>query len=282
VSADHGETWNAVNIIGLPINSVNKLSVKSDKVGTDELYAATEKGVFIYTKGQWHADVQGLATNQIKDLAESTAGILYAATGEGVFVKASETAVRKHKAFPAKLNTHEFDQIFALEPTIADVHHMAVDYANVNPNQIKNWHKESRAKAFLPTLSVGLNRSATELLHWDSGSNPDTLLRGRDYLDWSTSLSWNFSDFVWSSDHTTIDSRSKLMSELRTDILDQITRLYFERRRIQVELATRMDLDEAAYLEKQMRLEELTALIDGFTGGEFSRNIRQNDLAKNP
>ncbi len=268
-SRDQGENWRNIAVTGLPVKSVKKLYVNSLEGEVDKLYAATEKGVFSYSQGLWYPDIAGLATNQINDLTQSRAGTFYAATSEGVFVKIRGREFRKHN----------IAEQFSAEPSIAEVHRMAINYANVNPDQIKLWHKESRAKALLPTFSVGLNRSATELFHWDSGSNPDTLLHGRDYLDWSTSLSWNFSDLVWSSDHTTIDSRSKLMSELRTDILDQITRLYFERRRVQVELTTR-DLDENAYMDKQMRLEELTALIDGFTGGEFSRHIQKNVLVK--
>lgn len=159
---------------------------------------------------------------------------------------------------------------FKNEPTIKDVQDMAIAYANVNPAQINSWHNQSRAKAFLPTVAVGLNRGDGEMYHWDTGPNPDVMRKGNDYLDWSTVLSWDFGDFVWSSDHTSIDSRSKLMSELRQDILDQVTRLYFERRRIQIELVQNKDLTSEICLEKQMRVEELTALLDGLTGGKFS------------
>jgi len=59
---------------------------------------------------------------------------------------------------------------------------------------------------------------------------------------------------------------------LRQDILDQVTRLYFERRRIQSELVSNKDSD----FDREMRVEELTALIDGLTGGEFSRRTHKD------
>jgi len=152
---------------------------------------------------------------------------------------------------------------------------MAIEYADVNPKKIQNWRALAKQKALLPNLSVGVDRSATELLHWDTGSSPDKLTKGREYIDWDISVSWNLGDLIWSSDQTSIDSRSKLMVELRDDILDQITRLYFERRRLQTELFLADNLDIQAELEKQMRIEELTALIDAMTGGEFSRSIKQ-------
>ena len=64
-----------------------------------------------------------------------------------------------------------------------------------------------------------------------------------------------------------------MMVELREDILDQVTRLYFERRRIQVELVTLASIDIQMKMDKEMRLAELTALIDAFTGGEFSKRL---------
>jgi len=82
-------------------------------------------------------------------------------------------------------------------------------------------------------------------------------------------LSWDLGDLIWSTDQTTIDSRSKLMVELREDVLDQVTRLYFERRRLQAELAADA-LEPAVEFDKQLRVEELTALLDAFTGGKFS------------
>jgi hypothetical protein len=65
------------------------------------------------------------------------------------------------------------------------------------------------------------------------------------------------------------------MVELREDILDQVTRLYFERRRIQVELITYEPLDPQVEIDKEMRVAELTALIDALTGGEFSGRIKK-------
>ena len=60
------------------------------------------------------------------------------------------------------------------------------------------------------------------------------------------------------------------MVQLRNDILDQVNRTYFERRRLQQELLASPPKDEHALIEKQLRLEELTADLDGLTGGYFS------------
>ena len=96
-------------------------------------------------------------------------------------------------------------------------------------------------------------------------------------MDWDVSLSWDFGDFIFSSDQTSIDSRSKLMVELREDVLDQITRLYFERRRMQIELLSAQFPDPPIPFDRQMRIDELTALIDALTGGGFSEAVRSKE-----
>ena len=103
---------------------------------------------------------------------------------------------------------------------------------------------------------------------------PDDKTWGEDF-GWDVSLSWDLGDLIWNTDQTTIDSRSKLMVELRESILDQVTRLYFERRRIQLALMAGTIEDPQIMLDQQMRLEELTALIDAYTGGEFSKRLQQ-------
>ncbi len=263
-STDQGESWKSLSLEGLPVNLLRKLSIDDRK----NIFAATKKGVFVFQDGRWQSDMAGLDDIIVNDVKADEQGHLFLASNDGIYAKTKTKTVKKRHAASIGDESDHFES----EPTIKEVQRMAIAYANVHPNQVNRWHNQARAKALLPTLSVGLNRGAGEMFHWDAGPNPDVLAKGRDYLDWSTSLSWNFSDFIWSSDQTTIDARSKLMNELRQDILDQVTRLYFERRRVQLELGEEFDLSSEDYLEKSLRLQELTALLDGLTGGGFTKN----------
>ena len=65
------------------------------------------------------------------------------------------------------------------------------------------------------------------------------------------------------------------MVQLRDDVLDEVTRLYFERRKLQIELKQDPPKDVDEYIEKELRLQELTANIDAMTGGWFSREIER-------
>lgn len=62
------------------------------------------------------------------------------------------------------------------------------------------------------------------------------------------------------------------MVELRNDILDEVNKLYLERLRVKMEPEELRIEDKRKRMEKELRFKELTASLDGLTGGYFSRN----------
>ena len=276
---DEGKNWHRLSDEGLPLRSMNALSVRKEE---PKLWAATAQGVYRYLNERWEPYYQGLDANQVSDLIHDNDGNLYAATNRGFFILPVGRTFAKHDEgavndlAPTGFKKYaDVERYFDNEPTISEVQSMAVEYADVHPDKIKRWQRQSRLKGLVPSFSTGIDRSATDLMHWDTGANPDALTKGKDFLDWDVNLSWNLGDLVWSSDQTSIDSRSKLMVELREEILDQVTRVYFERRRLQAGLLQHNDQTHEAALDDQMRLAELTAIIDGYTGGKFSRGIEE-------
>lgn len=274
-SRDDGENWQIVSSEGLPRTSLNSLSLSTQE---PRLLVASAEGVFSLINNRWEESYKGMNTNSVYDITQDNEGNIYAATDRGFFI------LPKEKAFAASddvvstvsifKNYSEVERYFENEPTIKEVQDMAVRYADVHPDKIVRWQRQSRIKALLPSVSAGIDRSATDLMHWDTGSSPDVLSKGRDFLEWDLGVAWDLGDLVWSSNQTSIDSRSKLMVELREEVMDQVTRLYFERRRVQIGLLSDKD-DSYSNIEEQMRLAELTAIIDGFTGGRFSEMIRE-------
>jgi hypothetical protein len=59
------------------------------------------------------------------------------------------------------------------------------------------------------------------------------------------------------------------------DILDEINRVYFERLRLKQEIC-QSAVSALDLAQKELRLAELTAIIDGYTGGYFSREIQRS------
>jgi hypothetical protein len=200
-------------------------------------------------------------------------GNLYAACNKGLF---------KARINNSSLNTgvNTIALYYKDEPKINEVQAAAIKYAEVEPEKISRWREKAAKKAFLPKLSASVNRDTSDLWHWESGSTTktgdDVLIRGRDTVGWDVTLTWDLGEVIWNEDQTSIDVRSRLMVELRDDILDEVTKLYFERLRVKMELDNLSIEDRKKRLEKELRLEELTASLDALTGGYFSRRIKNN------
>ncbi len=293
-SIDEAATWQKFPSAGLPLASVTSLLIKqaiishgqeaqslsetlSSLAGLD-FFVGTKEGVFSYQGEHWAQMYEGLETNDVRFLDIDQQTRVVAATDQGLFFMPVEKAVTERDSGVQEANQNSngdfsIPRELSEEPSIQQVQEWAVRYAEVSPDKIWNWRKQARAKALLPSLEVGLDRQGSDLYQWDTGTNPDALRKGHDFLGWDVGLKWNFSDLIWSTDQTTIDVRSKLMVELREDVLDEVTRLYFERRRIQMGLISGNGLEDAVRLEKQIRVTELTALIDAFTGGQYSRRL---------
>ncbi len=281
-SGDQGNHWESLPLNNLPLNDLTSILLVWESEGDRQncsgdlwncldILVGTEKGVFSLTHGMWRPVYRGMDVTNVSYLSKNERGEVYAATAKGVYILQE----RKQTSFINRNGANPSIVDFNAEPSIGQVHQWAIDYAEVNNSKIKNWRSLSKKKALMPDLSVGLDRNASDLFHWNTGASPDELQKGRDYLDWDVSLSWDLADFIWSTDQTTIDSRSKLMVELREDILSQVTRLYFERRRIQMEMASGESSFGYNVVDGTIRIDELTALIDALTGGEFSRGFKK-------
>ncbi len=296
-SEDNGEHLKPLETSGLPYSEINSLSViKSHGCNNTsaefcaDVFAGTNRGAFILKNKTWQQLYKGMSTNAINEVATDNEENIYAATNHGLFslrVNEITTNSNNSEALPIKKIKSAPLKSFIAEPTISQVQKMAIEYAEVHPNKIKEWREGARKKAWLPNVSLGLaqdkNRTIGDSVYgsYTSGGQqyvgPDDKTF-YDNLGWDVSLSWDLGDIVWNSDQTSIDSRAKMMVELREDILDQVTRLYFERRRLQIELQRAVDIDEITQLDSQLRIEELTALIDALTGGEFSKETENKEF----
>ena len=98
--------------------------------------------------------------------------------------------------------------------------------------------------------------------------------------DFDIDFTWDLGDILFSPSQTSIDVREKLMVELRDELVSEVTRLYFERRRMQLDLLI-FKPEEKKVMDQWLRLDELTAQIDGMTGGFFSKKIRHKFTFEN-
>lgn len=263
-SDDRGANWQPVSNYGLLNKDVRSLFIFNDVI----VYAVTKSGIFEYKNERWFEISARLTAEDIRFVDLDSGGTLYAACSNGLFRAAIDKLIVRGE--PAIT-----DMYFRDEPKICDVQKAAIEYAEVGSEKIARWRRRAAKKAFLPKLSAGVNRDTSDLWHWESGSTTktgdDILTRGRDTTGWDLSLNWDLGEIIWNDAQTAIDVRSKLMVELRDNILDEVTKLYFERIRVKMELNNLSIEDRKRRFEKEIRLRELAASLDALTGGYFSR-----------
>lgn len=193
-----------------------------------------------------------------------------------------------------KLNTGHIDEMdsFSLsdytgalknEPSIKEVQDWAIEYAEVSPEKIKSWREGASWKAVMPRVSMGYSRSIDDNVEIYTSATTSYVVRGPKETDndWGVDLVWDLGDLVWNAEQTSIDSRSKLMVELREKILEEVTRLYFERKRLigEINNSYGSGSEMKDYGDKKLRVEEITAYIDALTGGRFSEMMGEKKFS---
>jgi photosystem II stability/assembly factor-like uncharacterized protein len=268
-SLDQGKSWMKLGEYGLLNRDVRMLGLS----GSSQVFALTQSGVFLYEQEHWKEVSSGLTAGKLNYFDLDNKGTIYIAGEKGIF-KASQGNLY---GAAGQMLTQEY---IRYEPKIREVQKAAIKYAEVDPEKISQWRKKAAKKAILPKLGIGLERNSSDLWHWESGSTAigqsgdDLLRRGRDNLDWDVTLSWDLGELIWNADQTSIDVRSKLMVELRDDILDEVNKLYFERLRVKSELDNLPIEDRKKRFDKELKLEELTASLDSLTAGYYSEQSR--------
>ncbi|MBI4706464.1 MAG: hypothetical protein HY761_00860 [Candidatus Omnitrophica bacterium] len=266
-SSDQGNTWYLLSDYGLINKEVSFIFMDENS----NLYAAARSGIFEYKNERWKELSFGLSAGEVRFLAHDNKRNLYAACEKGLFKAGLDNFVNYKPGNPLVFYSEG-------EPRIGDVQKAAIKYAEVEPNKIIKWRKQAAKKAIMPQVSAGVGRNVTDLWHWEGGSTTkpedDILRRGNDAIEWDVTLSWDLSELIWNNDQTSIDTRSRLMVQLRDDILDEVTKTYFERMRVKIELNNLAIEDKKRRIEKELRLQELTASLDALTGGYFTQNIK--------
>jgi hypothetical protein len=255
-SNDRGESWSRFFINGVGNAAVNCLA--RPILENDTLYLCTDAGFFKVkiSDGSSEALFDGLATSRINWLDFSGSENIYLATERGLYISTPSTTTQRAG----------LDDIMAGEPSIHEVQEAAIHYNSANPERIEHWRRRLKYRALLPRVSLDYDKT----IGYSVSSSGKYF--GTGPYDWGMTLSWDMANLVWNTYEDDVDNRSRLTTLLRMDILDEVNRLYFERLRLKRELFALERFTEESSL-KELRFYELTATLDGYTGGFFTREI---------
>ncbi|MDP2311345.1 MAG: hypothetical protein Q8P41_00455 [Pseudomonadota bacterium] len=167
---------------------------------------------------------------------------------------------------------------FEKEPDVRQVQEMVLEYSKTDPRYVNEWMSASRNAAWLPEVTVGYDYDNGYGYDYAYDVDTEGQLDGSDVdNDHGVSLraKWRFDRLVMSSDRIRVISETQDIVKLRDKVLEEVTRLYFDRRRLQVDVLLSGGGDLKTQIKNEMRLQELTAQIDAYTGGRFSAGVNQ-------
>lgn len=233
----------------------------------EQVWVASDQGVFGLKSGAlfWKRKQEGLEQSAIYGIWS---------LGPAVVCLSSHGLYR----WEASLDMKAWDQWsnewdFAHEPSVQDVQQKAIWYAEVDKGKIDLLRDQAKKQALWPDVNFSFSRDHID--RFNVYSNGKIIDRPVEHdRKWGVAVSWDLGEFLYSSAQTSIDSRSKQMVQLRENVLDEVTRIYFERRREQMELALKSEISGQDKAFKLLRIDELTARLDAYTRGWFSKQLQ--------
>lgn len=281
ISRDSGNQWESAKAETLPGHLTGNASVLSSP---DKLMLPSDLGIFYYeaNNGVVRQVGWGLPTSNVREVAYDPAGdAAYAATDKGIYKLSypEMTVFLKTRMPEGSMEADGVFRAFDHEPSIQELQSVAARYAEVHPEKILEWRRGAALKPWLPSLSVGMDRGVAQNVDIDRGgtADPDRFISGpsEQDRDYSVDLQWDISNLIWNDDQTSIDNRSKLMVQLRDDLMNELNHLYFARRRLQIQSFLSEEKDLAAAVDRRLQIDEYTAGIDALTGGYLTRRLKE-------
>jgi len=147
----------------------------------------------------------------------------------------------------------------AAEPSVAELQRAAVVAARLEDAPLERMRRRARAAAALPHVKVRVGRGAYSTTGDVYGNTPSA----SEPLRFDVEATWAFDRFVFDRDEVRLMREADRRSERREVVVREVTRLVFARQRL---LVQPLPLSG----EDQLRVDELTALIDGMTAGALT------------
>ena len=174
-------------------------------------------------------------------------------------------------------------EIIKAEPTIREVQLTASRHYQLEPERIHALARNARLKGLIPSVSASFsNELGNRFTNTKDGlfpilpspaENPnpnffkERVAESSDQLSWSVSASWDLDRLIFAAE--ALDAKS--LTGLEENLIREVTTLFFSRRRVLASLILSPPDDDEEFFYELMRLDELTATIDAFTGGKFAK-----------
>jgi hypothetical protein len=160
------------------------------------------------------------------------------------------------------------------EPSVRELQRAAEEAMLLHPDDLKALRSRVHAAAWLPELSAEYQRNVgnIDMLGVSSGEGVDTSAL-EDVSRYGLRATWKLSELVFSPHDIKLASTALDLQLARREVLLEVAKLYFERRRLQLKL--RQEADPTTREQLELDIGERGARLDALTGGLLSRRLHK-------
>jgi hypothetical protein len=288
LAALRGGAWRTV-----PLQLPAGTRARRIAAASGRLWVATDGGVAdaLRLEGPWQraeppaggAPALAIAGDDARVFALGVRGLLAGRASDGASAGSEWSEAGAAPARPrtaGALAPGDYLHRLRTEPTVRQVHEAALLRQRLGPERLRSLERGVDSRGWLPDLEIRGGYGKGRSVRWfedqaqASGTIFDLLDRERDHgSDWDAAvlLRWSLGDLAFAPDALDVSREAREVVELRDEMLDEVTQLYFERRRVLLALREG-DADTAECARLRLRADELAAGLDAWTGGFFSRH----------
>jgi hypothetical protein len=158
------------------------------------------------------------------------------------------------------------------EPRASEVLRAALVYHRVHPEALDALRSNAHLRGLLPVLSGfgSWSDSGNASASAQTITTPQNVISNSAAQGYTLTLgaSWDFREVLFNPAEVQVYG----LVGIEQDLSMQVARTYFERRSLELRLALRPPTDPLGRALMEMRVEECTAVLDGLTGGYFTRS----------
>ena len=175
-------------------------------------------------------------------------------------------------AVAARIDGHRILAVVAAgDPPVAEVQRAAADHDGVDPDRLRAWVARPRSAHWLPRVSLDASRTERDTrVVGVTGTVESDYLRVNPSTQFGIRLSWDLDQLVFSRDEPAAAWTASRLIDRREERVRRATRLYFQRRRLLVQLALDPPREALQRAERENQVDEITAELDELTGGLLS------------
>lgn len=163
----------------------------------------------------------------------------------------------------------------AAEPEVRAVVDRVLEHFRVDPGAVSRLRTAANARGLLPIVATGFRYDANATDQAQTGFFSGSPVDLSDKSDarlraFTVGGVWDLRELVFNPAEVQVYG----LIGVQRDLMLEVTRIYYQRRQLALRLLVRPPEDPIAAESLRMRVDELTAQLDAYTGGWFSETIR--------